>query len=219
MSYFARLQQTTAPERRDLASIPIVGDALAGRVNRGQYLRFLARAFHHVRHTPRLLMACGARLPAEREWLREAVAHYIEEEIGHDQWILNDIDAAGGDASAVRDSAPDFDTDMMVSHAYDTVMRRNPIGLFGMVYVLEGTSVTLALNVAKEVQSALGLPANAFTYLRSHGTLDAEHMGDFARVVDRLDDPADQACVEKSARDFFRLYGNVLRGIGREESA
>ena len=44
-----------------------------------------------------LLMACGARLPARLEWLRGAVAEYIEEEYGHEQWILNDIAACGGE--------------------------------------------------------------------------------------------------------------------------
>lgn len=42
-------------------------------------------------------------------------------------------------AAAVRASRPDFDTDVMVAYAYDTVMRRNPVGFFGMVYVLERT--------------------------------------------------------------------------------
>ena len=36
----------------------------------------------------------------------------------------------------------------MVAYAYDTVQRRNPVGFFGMVYVLEGTSVALALSAA-----------------------------------------------------------------------
>ena len=35
-----------------------------------------------------------------------ALAHYIEEEIGHQEWILNDIKACGGDAEAVRRSQP-----------------------------------------------------------------------------------------------------------------
>ena len=37
-------------------------------------------------------------LPERLEWLREAIAEYIEEEIGHQEWILNDIRACGGDA-------------------------------------------------------------------------------------------------------------------------
>ena len=59
-------------------------------------------------------------------------------------------------------------------------MRRNPVGFFGMVHVLEGTSVALALHAADRIQQALGLPTRAFTYLRSHGELDQEHIKDLA---------------------------------------
>jgi pyrroloquinoline quinone (PQQ) biosynthesis protein C len=219
MSFYQHLQSATAAARNSLISAPIVAAALAGRVTRAMYLRFLTRAFHHVRHTPPLLMACGARVPAQQEWLRAQIAHYIAEDIGHHEWILDDIAAAGGDAAAVRDSAPDFDTDVMVAYAYDTVLRRNPVGFFGMVYVLEGTSVSLATQVAAAVQNALGLPKSAFTYLNSHGALDIEHIGYFEKLVNRLDSAEDRAAVETSANTFFRLYGNVLRGVEVEASA
>src|ERR1035437_758564 len=149
MDFYQHLQHATSGERARLLSIPLISAAMSGRVTRHHYLDFLARAFHHVKHTVPLLMACGARLPDHQEWLRSAVAHYIEEEIGHHEWILNDIKAAGGDAEAVRNSQSDLDTDLMVAYAYDQVMRRNPVGFSGMVYVLEGTSVSLASNAAK----------------------------------------------------------------------
>lgn len=213
MSFYPQLQQATADERTTLLSAPIITAALAGKVNRQQYISFLTRAFHHVKHTVPLLMACGARLPDQQEWLRVALAHYIEEEIGHHEWILNDIAAAGGDAEAVRWSQPDFDTDVMVAYAYDTVMRRNPVGLFGMIYVLEGTSVSIATQAANTLQHALGLPPTAFTYLSSHGSLDIEHIGHFETLVNRFEQPADRDCVVRCANIFFRLYGNVFRGI------
>jgi heme oxygenase len=219
MTFYQQLQQATANERATLLSAPIIGAAMSGQVNRQHYISFLQRAFHHVKHTVPLLMACGARLPDTQEWLRTAVAHYIEEEIGHHEWILNDIAAAGGDAEAVRFSQPDFDTEVMVAYAYDTVMRRNPIGFFGMVYVLEGTSVSLASNAAGALQLALDLPASAFSYLSSHGALDIEHMGDFKKLVNQLDNPLDRQAVEDGAKVFFRLYGNVFRSIHVGEHA
>ena len=79
--------------------------------------------------------------------------------------------------------------------AYDTIARGNPLGFFGMVHVLEGTSVALALMAADRIQSGLGLPDAAFSYLRSHGTLDQQHTAHFEQLVDRLDDPADQAAL------------------------
>lgn len=219
MNFYQQLQQATAAERASLLSAPIIGAAMSGQVNRQQYIAFLQRAFHHVKHTVPLLMACGARLPDSQEWVRSAVAHYIEEEIGHHEWILNDIAAAGGDAEAVRHSAPDFATDVMVAYAYDTVMRRNPIGLFGMVYVLEGTSVSLATNAAGTLAQALDLPASAFSYLSSHGALDIEHMGHFENLVNKLDKPHDLQAIEDCAKVFFRLYGDVFRSIPVGEPA
>jgi len=213
MNFYQQLEQATASDRNTLLAAPIISAALAGKVTRQHYISFLSRAFHHVKHTVPLLMACGARLSDEQEWLRVATAHYIEEEIGHHEWILNDIAAAGGDADAVRFSLPDFDTDVMVAYAYDTVMRRNPLGLFGMVYVLEGTSVSLATNAAAVLQRALDLPPTAFSYLSSHGALDIEHMGHFEKLVNRFDRESDQQSVEQCAKAFFRLYGNVFRSI------
>jgi hypothetical protein len=145
--------------------------------------------------------------------LRAAVAHYIEEEVGHQEWILNDIAAAGGDAEAVRDGPPAIDTELMVAYAYDTVMRGNPVGFFGMVFVLEGTSVQLATQVATSLQSSLGLAPSAFSYLSSHGALDLSHIEDFRQLVNRLDDPADRAAIVHRAQVFFRLYGDVIRSI------
>jgi len=219
MTFFERLEKTTARERAELAESAIVVDALAGNVTHAQYIEFLSRAFHHVKHTPSLLMACGARLADDREWLRAEVAEYAQEEIGHHEWILNDIAAAGGDAEAVRTSAPELNTELLVAYAYDTIMRRNPVGLFGMVYVLEGTSIRLATEVAQAVQNALHLPSNAFSYLMSHGALDIEHMGHFERLMNRLDREDDRAAVEHCAKVCFRLYTNVLTGIESKEAA
>lgn len=219
MTFFEHLQKSTAPERAQLVDSAIVADALSGNVTRDQYIEFLTRAFHHVKHTPSLLMACGARLSDDREWLRAEVAEYAQEEIGHHEWILNDIAAAGGDAAAVRASKPEFNTELLVAYAYDTIMRRNPVGVFGMVYVLEGTSVSLATHVAEALQSALRLPANAFTYLTSHGALDVEHMSHFERLMNRLDHESDRAAVEHCAKVCFRLYSNVLTGIESKAAA
>jgi heme oxygenase len=212
MSFYETLATATAAERAHLLSAPIIADCLQGRVTRESYLAFLGQAYHHVRHTTPLLMLLGGRLPERLNWLRKAVAEYIEEEIGHEEWILNDIAAAGGDAEAVRASRPELPAELMVAYAYDLVNRGNPAGFFGMVYVLEGTSVALALTAADKIQQALGLPNKAFSYLRSHGTLDQEHTKHLANLVDAMT-PEDQAEVIRCAKVFFRLYGDIFRAL------
>ncbi|AVP97272.1 biliverdin-producing heme oxygenase [Ahniella affigens] len=208
-----RLLAETSAERSALLSIPIIQEALSGRIRREDYLSFLTEAFHHVRHTVPLLMACGARLPARLEWLRTAVAEYIEEEVGHHEWILDDLAASGANRDASAASTPAEATELMVAYAYDTIARRNPVGFFGMVLVLEGTSVALATRAAETIEASLGLPRNAFSYLRSHGDLDIEHTGFFERLMNQLDDPDDQAAVIHAAKRFYKLYGDVFRGL------
>ncbi|HEY9191481.1 MAG TPA: iron-containing redox enzyme family protein [Methyloversatilis sp.] len=213
MSFFERLQHETAAERAHLLSAPIIHDAMAGRVTLDQYRAFLTQAFHHVRHTVPLLMSCGARLPAHHEPLRHAIAEYIDEEIGHEEWILDDIAACGGDREAVRASGPGLEAELMVAFAYDWIARKNPVGFFGMVHVLEGTSVSIATAAAGSIAQALRLPPAAFTYLNSHGTLDQEHVRLFAALMDGLDDEADRLAVIHVARVMYRLYGDLFRAL------
>ncbi len=213
MSFHDELLAQTAREREALVSIPIIQSALSGRILRDDYVAFLGQAFHHVRHTVPLLMACGARLPARLEWLRTAVGEYIEEEMGHHEWVLDDIAACGEDRHAAEHSAPSLATELMVSYAYDTIHRGNPVGFFGMVLVLEGTSVALATRAANTLQTSLDLPRNAFSYLLSHGDLDIEHVGFFKGLMDRLEDEDDRAAVIHAARRFYVLYGDIFRTL------
>lgn len=218
MSFFQRLQNETASQREQFFSAPIIQQCLSGQVTLEDYVAFLTEAYHHVKHTTPFLMAVGSRIPADKEWLREAVAEYIEEELGHQEWILNDIAACGYDKEKVRNSQPLIATELMVSYAYDLVQRVNPLGFFGMVHVLEGSSVTTADKAAKYIQQALGLPDKAFSYLRSHGALDQQHVKFFEELMNRLDDPQDQQCIIHSAGVFYQLYGNIFRSLTGQHS-
>jgi pyrroloquinoline quinone (PQQ) biosynthesis protein C len=213
MTFYEQLADATSREREFLLAAPAIREALAGTITPARYLAFLGQAYHHVRHTVPLLMAAASRLPQRLQWMQRDMIHYVGEEVGHDEWILADIRAAGGDAASVAGSLPHLATDALVAYVYDTVQRRNPAGLFGMVFVLEGTSVALALNAADRIQEALGLPDEAFTYLRSHGRLDREHVGHLRRILERLTDAGDQAAVVQCARVLYWLYGNMFRGL------
>jgi pyrroloquinoline quinone (PQQ) biosynthesis protein C len=219
MHLYEQLQRDTVADRHYLLAAPAIQRALADDITRELYVEFLTQAYHHVRHTVPLLMAVGARLPERHEWLREAILHYLDEEKGHEQWILNDIEHAGGDRQAAAASSPSIATECMVAYAYDMIERRNPLGFFGMVFVLEGTSVALALNAADRIQTTLQLPTRAFSYLRSHGELDQEHIGDLENILDRLTDEADRAAVIRCAKGVFWLYGNLFRGLEADVAA
>ena len=213
MLAYDRLLAQTQRGREQLQQLPLLQRAASGQGSLQSYIDFLTQAYHHVKHTVPLLMACGAALPARLNWLRADLAHYIEEEMGHEEWILNDITACGGDAEQVRNGLPHLSTELMVAYAWDTINRGNPIGFFGMVLVLEGTSVALATQVAGALQQSLQLPDNAFTYLRSHGELDVEHVDDFAGLINRIEHPDDLLAIEHGAKVFYHCYAEVFRSV------
>lgn len=215
MNFFDELQAATQTEREALFGVPVIREAIAGQVSLEGYIAFLTQAYYHVRHTVPLMMACGARLPAGMEWLRKAVCEYIDEEYGHEQWILDDIRACGGDAEAVRNGQPSQAIELMVSYLYDCIARGNPVGLFGMVNVLEGTSIALATQAAGTIQNRLGLPKEAFSYLFSHGALDIGHMQHYRNLMNQLQRQEDKAAVIHVSKVVYRLYADMFRGLPR----
>lgn len=216
MKFYDRLIQETKDARESLYHVPQLADGLRGDISKDTYIAYLSEAYHHVRHTVRFMMAMGVRLPENRKWLHDAISEYIEEEKGHEEWILNDIAAAGGDKEAARAATPNLETQVLVAYNYDYIARKNPVGFLGMVFMLESTSTQIANMGADAVKTKLGLPQSAFTYLYSHGALDIEHLKFFEALVNKIDDPQDQAAIIEVANNTFRLFANLMRAIPHE---
>jgi hypothetical protein len=47
----------------------------------------------------------------------------------------------------------------------------------------------------------------------SHGSLDIEHMQDFEKLMNRLEDEDDKAAVLHSAAVFYELYSNIFAAL------
>lgn len=217
VNFYDRLIQETKSARESLYHVPQLVDGLSGDISRETYIAYLTEAYHHVRHTVRFLMAMGVRLPESKKWLHDAISEYIEEEKGHEEWILNDIAAAGGDKEAARVATPNLETQVLVAYNYDYIARKNPVGFLGMVFMLESTSTQIANTGADAVMKNLGLPKSAFTYLYSHGALDIEHLKFFETLANKIDDPDDQAAIIEVTNNTFRLFAHVLRAIPHEK--
>ncbi|UZJ43415.1 iron-containing redox enzyme family protein [Marinimicrobium sp. C6131] len=213
MTFFHELQNASEFGRKTLYEAPIFSAIEDGRFDINSYTYFLSQAYHHVKHTAPLMMACGARLPDRLEPVRKALVEYIEEEYGHHEWILNDLKACGVDPDTVRNGQPDLPIRLMVAFLYDLINRGNPVGLFGMVQVLEGTSVAVATPMGEKVQRTLNLPDTAFSYLYSHGSLDQEHFQFFQSLMNGITEREDQRAIVDAANVVYRLYGDMLRDV------
>jgi pyrroloquinoline quinone (PQQ) biosynthesis protein C len=211
---FNRLCSETMPSRQRFLSIPIVKHALVHGGSRELYLDFLAQAYHHVRHTFPLL-ALAASMTRDPRY-QEALVTYMNEERGHEKWILDDIRAMGGDADKVAHGKPGIPCQAMVAYCYYAIQWISPYTILGMVHVLEGLSVELAHRLARAIQQSLGThdKERGFSYLNSHGGLDVEHVELFKSLVNGFENPEIVDQIVDSAHVMYRLYGAIFEEIG-----
>jgi pyrroloquinoline quinone (PQQ) biosynthesis protein C len=213
MSFYEQLVTETADCRDAFFSIPLVRSTIRNGASRSLYLDFLAEAYHHVKHTFPLLALAASRTSDGR--YQDALVEYMEEERGHEKWILNDIRALGGDPDAVRDGQGGPACRIMVGYAYYAIEHISPHAFLGSTHVLEGLSVLLADKLADAMKASLGLESDAgFSYLRTHGSLDTEHVAFFRKLVDGFDDRNTQRIIIDNAAIFYRLYGSIFHDLG-----
>ena len=128
MSFYDELEVETAqPTRAALVAAPIIQGTLRGEVSLPSYVAFLTEAYHHVRHTVPLLVACRERLPA-RLALDATGARRVRR--GGDRPRRVDprrhrrVRRRRGRRAQRRSRPPA--TELMVAYAYDTIAARQP---------------------------------------------------------------------------------------------
>jgi len=216
--FYDRLIAETERERIGFTSIPLIREALHSGVSRELYVDFLTQAYHHVKHTFPLLAFAAAHTTDEA--YQDALVEYMEEERGHEKWILDDITAMGGDAASVKNGAPGIACQVMVGYAYYAIEWVSPYALLGSVHVLEGMSTLLADKAADAIQRSLGSSGKeGFSYLRSHGALDVEHVAFFKSLVNTFACPKTQKIVIDASKVFYRLYGDIYHELATRHPA
>jgi pyrroloquinoline quinone (PQQ) biosynthesis protein C len=210
--FYDRLVSETESERIGFTSIPLIREAIRSGASRELYIDFLTQAYHHVKHTFPLLAFAAAR--TNDEAYQDALVEYMEEERGHEKWILDDIEAMGGNAAAVREGAPGIACQVMVGYTYYAIEWISPYAMLGSVHVLEGMSTLLADKAANAIQRSLAQGGeDGFSYLRSHGALDIEHVAFFKQLTNGITDTKTQKIVIDASKVFYRLYGDIYHEL------
>ena len=212
MAFHQRFHEATAEERDALRALPGIHHLVNEGLSREEYLAFLSQLYHVVWHFCPAMAAAASRMGDDRRQLRYALYHDIEEEKGHEEWVLNDVRTLGGDPEAVRGSSPGPELQALIGYNYYAVERVSPCAVFGMVYVLEETAAELASSAAETLAARLDLePPKGVSFLSSHGEMDVEHVDELRELLDGLEGPADQAAVIEAARVNYRLFGSLFR--------
>ena len=210
MTPFERLVRESAGAKARFREIPVIGRALDKGVPMDLYADYLGQAYHHVRHTCPLLAAALEHCGPGDERLATALREYIEEEEGHEAWIVDDIAAVAGPDAVARVVAYEGDAPVraLVGFMYDAIARRGPYAMLGMVHVLEGISVELASRAAAAISERFGrTPEAGFSYMTSHGALDQEHVAFFEELINGIKDDKAIDVIIDTANVVYELWG------------
>lgn len=187
-----------------------------------RYTRYLGAMYHVIRASVPLMelaaLRCAA-LPADpvAAPLARYLHHHIDEEHGHDDWLLTDAAAAGADPGGIAADTPPAVVARLVGAQYYWIEYHHPVTLLGYIAVLEGNSPApwLAGRLARET----GLPATAFDTVRRHADLDGGHRDDLDQLLDRLPLTARQrTAVAVSALDTVDAVAELFLQLAADGS-
>lgn len=213
--FFRQLVDQTDDARKAFERHARVVEACAQGMDRERYLAFLRELYALVWHFNPVSAAAAARLPPKLRFVQAYLYEHMHEEEGHDEWVLGDVAAIGGDVEEVRGSLDDCSsaTQVFVGFNYWLAERR-PVGVLGMLYVLEVLASVYGEPLAEAQRERLFLQGDAgVSFLASHASKDAEHMQDLKVVLDQLDDDAAQTEIVNSVRVNFKALARVVEAV------
>ncbi|MCX4652452.1 iron-containing redox enzyme family protein [Streptomyces microflavus] len=152
------------------------------------------------------------------EPLAAYLAEHIQEEQGHDAWLLEDLLVAGALPGDALDPLPPPDVAALVGPQYYWIEHHHPVALLGYIAVLEGYAP--APGLTDRIAGTTGLPAAALRTVREHAALDTDHLDELHALLDRLPLTRDQeAALAVSALHSLDALTRLFVRLGRSAPA
>jgi 3-oxoacyl-[acyl-carrier-protein] synthase-3 len=163
-------------------------------------------------------------VPQVREgskWMREAVASLtgsyadlaalIETHAGEEQndfKILYDDYCAAGGTEPLDNLRRNPGGEALNSYLHSLAATKNPIGLLGAIYIIEGTGQRIVPALLPLLRKQVDLPASAFRFLEYHGANDEHHLARWLAAVELVMaiDPKAANAIIATAKRTAQLY-------------
>jgi hypothetical protein len=146
--------------------------------------------------------------------LHEYLRRHIAEEQDHDEWLLEDLAALGGDPATVRAEPPPPMVARLVGPQYYWIEHYHPVALLGYMAVLESNAPHARL--ADHIKAEGRVPEAAVRTVRAHADLDPGHADAIFELLDALPLTGAQAsAVTASALSTVEALIALFVHIGR----
>ena len=151
-------------------------------------------------------------LPASdalRDPLAAYLAEHVDEELHHDDGLLDDLEALGLTRARVLARMPPAVVATLVGSQYYWINHHHPIAFLGYVALMEGYPPTPEL--IETLTERTGYPREAFRTFAQHAELDPGHRDHLDRTLDDLPlTERDEAAIVDSATATAVLAGRAV---------
>lgn len=212
--FFAELVTATDEDRRAFETHPVVVAAVADGMTVERYRALLLELYHVVWHFNPVCAAAASRLDDGFTTLRYFLYEHMQEESGHEVWVMNDLEAVGVTPSDTRGHAPSPDTLALNGYNYWAADRRHPTSALGMLYALEVIASVYGGPFASAIRESLLLDGDrGVSFIDSHSTMDAQHMAELRKILNQVADPAAKAAIVESVRVNFHHFTRIIEAV------
>jgi pyrroloquinoline quinone (PQQ) biosynthesis protein C len=214
LPFFAQLVTRTDEARREFENHPVVLDAVANGLTLARYRRLLLELYHVVWHFNPICAAAASRVGDEQRAIRYFLYEHMHEESGHEEWVINDLEAMGIARSEAEAAPPSPFIATLCGYNYWSADRRHPCSALGMMYALEVIASVYGGPFASALRESLLLEGDrGVSFISSHATMDTEHMVALRKILNTLTDPKAQAAIEESAIVNFHHFARMFEAI------
>ncbi|MEO6095513.1 MAG: iron-containing redox enzyme family protein [Fibrobacteria bacterium] len=145
-----------------------------GGLERNHYKGFLRESYHNTRQNPQTMAMFVAHVKSDDSRLKAKFLKHAAMEMGHDEMALNDLRALGENVETIRHGRPLVATEAMSGFVLFQIQHRNPLAFLGYSYHLETLPVRIGDSALASLLK-LGIPADAFSFLKEHVDADPVH--------------------------------------------
>ena len=211
---FSDLVARTDEARRSFETHPVVIDAVAHGLSVERYRTLLLELYHVVWHFNPVCAAAASRIDDGNRRVRLFLYEHMQEEAGHEEWVLADLDAIGVPPHQSTAYAPSAFTLALNGYNHWAADRRHPCSVLGMLYALEVIASVYGGPFAEALREALLLDGErGVSFIGSHAEMDATHLADLRVVINTVEEPAARAAIVESALVNFHHFTRIIEAV------
>jgi hypothetical protein len=188
--------------------------------------RFLIQAHCIMRSSLTLMsVALDRALTLPEDSVARDLAAYLrvhlQEEMGHDRWLLDDICTLGYAERQVLQAQPCAALVAMLGSQYFWMTHVHPVAIMGYLILAEGYA-PLASQL-EDIRIRSGAPASAFRCLKRHAEDDPSHLADLNQTLDAMNLTAEQAravgmCAFAAIDGLAAMFEELLEACAEDAS-